>query len=224
MHVPGFLLHSLPTPELNRARSCTPERRRPPWPPPRLGLAAEAPPAPLFPQDRPSSELRRPSLVLPSPLTAAQGLRNVDAAAQHRSRPQLAVELVVPPSPRPKTTSGMASPRPNGAPKPSHLHPWPPERRRAGAVPPLSAGVCGAAASDLLPANQGHPEVRLSPLYLFPTLTLAAGEPGRRKTKHRSSPLLFPPPRTSREKKQKSRGLDAKVRFLFLLFSKTANL
>ena len=35
-------------------------------------------------------------------------------------------------------------------------------------------------------------------------------------------PLFLPRPRTCAEKKQKPRGLDAKVRFLFLLFSKTA--
>ena len=75
-------------------------------------------------------------------------------------------------------------------------------------------------ASDLLPANQGHPEVRLGLLYLFPTLTLAAGEPGRRKTKHHPSPVLFRPPGTFHEKKQTSRGLNARVRFLFLLFQK----
>ena len=82
----------------------------------------------------------------------------------------------------------MASPRPNGAPKPSHLHPWPPERRRAGAVPPLSAGACGAVVSDLLPANQGHPEVRLSPLSLFPNFPLAAGAEPRWKRRRQTLP------------------------------------
>ena len=49
----------------------------------------EPPPAPLLPQNRPSSELRWPSLVLPSPLTAAQGLRNAAAGEQTRRRPLL---------------------------------------------------------------------------------------------------------------------------------------
>src|SRR6185312_14302718 len=40
--------------------------------------------------------------MLPDPSIAAPTLRNTAAAAQHRRRPQLAVELVVPPSPRPK--------------------------------------------------------------------------------------------------------------------------
>ncbi|XP_039852084.1 leucine-rich repeat extensin-like protein 3 [Panicum virgatum] len=35
-----------------------------------------------------------------------------------------------------------------------------PERRRRGAPPPPAALLCGAAASGLLPANRGHPEVR----------------------------------------------------------------
>ena len=34
VHVPDLPLHSLPIPEPNRARPCTPERRRAPWLPP----------------------------------------------------------------------------------------------------------------------------------------------------------------------------------------------
>ena len=63
-----------------------------------------------------------------------------------------------------------------------------------------------------------------APSPFSPNFPLAARAEPRGKRCRRPSPVLFPPPRTSREKKQKSRGLDAKVRFLFLLFSKTANL
>ena len=147
------------------------------------------------------------------------------AVARHERRrprpPRGAPSSVLP---RPEPPQGTSPSRLTDPPKPAHCRPNPPERRLRREKPPPTAGACGAAASDLLPANQGHPEVRLGLLYLFPTLTLAAGEPGRRKTKHHPSPVLFRPPGTFPEKKQKSRGLDAKVRFLFLLFSKTANL
>ena len=194
-----FLLSVSPIPEPSLSSTC-------PGSSPAVTMAAElssprtSASAPFLPNPRapqaspPSIDASRPLHRRPNPPEhRRRGTALPPSAARRRARRSAL-------SP-PKTTSGTASPHPNGAPKPIHLCPWPPEHRRARAVPPLSAGVRGAAASDLLPANQGHPEVRLSPLYLFPTLTLAASEPRRRKTKHRPSPVLFPPPRTSREKK-----------------------
>src|SRR6185312_2828496 len=108
--------------------------------------------------------------------------------------------------------------------RPLHRSPSPTGTPQRRSRPPLSAGACGADASDLLPANQGHPEVRLSPLSPFPNFPLAPRAEPRRKPGRNPSSVLQCPPGTSSEKKQTSRGLDAKVRFPFLLFPKTANL
>ena len=62
----------------------------------------EPPPAPLLPQNRPSSELRRSSLVLPSPLTTAPSHRRAAAATPHGRRHPAPVELTPPVFHRPE--------------------------------------------------------------------------------------------------------------------------
>ena len=59
--------------------------------------------------------------------------------------------------PRPEPPPGTSPSRLTDPPKPAHRRPNPPERRLRREQPPPTAGACGAAASDLLPANQGHP-------------------------------------------------------------------
>ena len=98
-----------------------------------------------------------------------------------------------------------------------------PERRRRGSVRRRPAARRGATTTDHPEPPNHHPQVRTSPLNLFPNFPLAAGAEPRRKTAARPCSVLSRPPRTSSEKKQKSRGLDARFPFLFLLFSKTAN-
>ena len=111
------------------------------------------------------------------------------AAACHLRRPSLG-SRGAPSSglPRAHPTPQLAPPPSVGAPRPTRRRPSPPERRRRKPSPPPAAPLRGAAASDLLPANQGHPEVRLSPLYLFPHISLAAGEQKHRKS---SRPTLL---------------------------------
>ena len=91
---------------------------------------------------RPSFARSEPAVSFPEPPCCSttispppKAIRALPPAVCSRGDPSSAL-------PRLQPTSGTASPRPNGAPKPSHLHPWPPERRRAGADhrrPPLSA-------------------------------------------------------------------------------------
>ena len=170
---------------LPRCHSSRLTKRTPisPQPPPHGAHPSGLPPPQMTPQlaSRRRSKAPAPGLALLLPPERRHHEAGPPPPLGHRRAPTSAL-------PRLRLTSGTASPRPNGAPKPSHLRPWPPERHHAGAVPPLSAGVCGAAASDLLPANQGHPEVRLSPLYLFPHISLAAGEQKHRKS---SRPTLL---------------------------------
>ena len=145
-------------------------------------------PPPLCPRSLPC--LRPHLALLPSLDTAARPLPQL-LAGKLASRPWC--RRPRPPRraptsglPQLQSTSGTASSRPNGAPKPSHPCLWSPECHRRDAVPPPTAGACGAAASDLLPANQGHQEVRFSPLYLSP-------HPNPRRGRSSSPETRLPP-------------------------------
>jgi len=127
------------------------------------------------------------------------------AMAAELSSPRTSASAPFLPNPR----APQASPPSIDASRPLHRRPNPPERPRRGTVPLLSAGACGAAASDLLPANQGHPEVRLSPLSLFPNFAPTAGASPRRKPGQNSSSVLQCPPGTSGWNSKKPRGLSA---------------
>ena len=100
------------------------------------------------------------------------------------------------PSPRFSTaapnaqTSPSAPPRSRAAPRPGHPTPSSPESRRRGAEPPPAILLRGPASSGHLPSCQAHLQVRLSPLLLFPTLALAAGDPSRRNRRSKPLPLL----------------------------------
>ncbi|XP_039845626.1 uncharacterized protein LOC120705224 [Panicum virgatum] len=115
-----------------------------------LGLTAETPPLARFRPSRPRSELPLAVAQLPNPLTAAQGLQNTAAATQHRRRPQLAVELVVPPYFRPKQPRERLHLAPTEPPSPdTSAH-----GRRSAAAPEQTA------ASEHFPAPRDHPKVR----------------------------------------------------------------
>ena len=72
----------------------------------------------------------------------------------------------------------------------AHRRPAPPRLLCRGVEPPPAILLRGPASSGHLPSSQEHLQVRLSPLLLFPTLTLAAGDPSRRNRRSKPLPLL----------------------------------
>ena len=148
----------------------------------------------------PPSEAHRPNLILPRPPASHRRGTEPPPPPTHHGAPSFGLP---PPNPNPQRASPVHTGPPRLEPTPNR----PPERRLRREPPPPTAGACGAAASDLLPANQGHPEVRLSPLYLFPILTLAAGEQTRRKSGRRWSSVLPKPARDLGLKFKKIQGV-----------------
>ena len=97
--------------------------------------------------------------------------------------------------PRLQPTSGMASPRPNGPPKPAHHRHNPSERRRR---PLLS--VAGAPQATPAPTETIYGAAR-TPLYFPPTFPLPPGSDITGKCHSNLSPVLSSPPGTLPEKK-----------------------
>ena len=172
-----------------------------------------------------SSPSRSPRAHLRPPLAVAACV----APSRHAATPAMAVARTSTPSrrpssPRPPPTPKSVCSRPNEAPGPGHHLHTSPERHRRSSIRRRPAARRGATTTDHPEPPNHHPQVRTSPLNLFPNFPLAAGAEPRWKWRRPTLLCSASPPGTSSEKKHTSRGLNAKVRFLFLLFSKTANL
>ena len=179
----------------------------------------------------PTASTRSPSFVLPRleppPGTRPCQLTGPSQPAHRRPEPpeHCRRDTPWPPSPcsRGAPTSGLPSsklspgiaPRPPPeAHRPLHCSPSPtgaPPRRNR---PPPAAALRGAADSEHPSHHRDLLRLRLDLLSLFPNFSPTSGASPRRKTAPETLPCSVP----------SARGLDAKVRFLFLLFSKTANL
>ena len=197
-----------PRPKLSRSflaspRVADPPRARRGWPPRRHGDAVTTRRPRLAPASRldrlePPLELRDvpdlPSHLLSSiaPLRAPPFAWNGRCRHHGRRRPIGSRGAPSSGLPRAHSTPQLASSPSAGTPRPTRRRPSPPERRRRKPSPPPAAPLRGAVASDLLPANQGHPEVRLSPLYLFPNLAPTAGASPRRILARPPSSVLQP--------------------------------
>ena len=72
--------------------------------------------------------------------------------------------------PRLQPTSGTASPRPKGPPKPAHRRPNPSERRRRGLPSPPPAALRGRRATGHPSPHRDHLQVRLEVLSISPQL------------------------------------------------------
>ena len=115
----------------------------------------------------------------------------------------------VPPSA--STPPGPAEPSQPG--RPLHTSP---ERRRRGSVRRRPAARRGATTTDHPEPPNHHPQVRTSPLNLFPNFPLAAGERPRRISAPKVRPPLLSPAGTYLQFPKTFQGYICESRFCFL--------